>query len=68
MHINALSSKELQDGVQHTKKRKPGLLKKIADEKGGFQACALQLFVWVFQNVEHKPGLQLLAYRFQATT
>lgn len=34
LHINAVLSEELPDSIQHTKERKPDLLKKITDDKG----------------------------------
>ena len=34
LHINAVKSEELPDSIQHTKERKPDLLKKITDDKG----------------------------------
>ncbi len=34
LHINAVHSEELPDSLQHTKERKPDLLKKITDERG----------------------------------
>jgi hypothetical protein len=34
LHIHAVQSEELPDSVQHTKERKPDLLKKITDDKG----------------------------------
>lgn len=34
LHINAAESEEVPDDVQHTKERKPDLLKKIKDDKG----------------------------------
>jgi hypothetical protein len=34
LHIKAITSEELPDNIQHTKERKPDLLKKITDDKG----------------------------------
>ncbi len=34
LHINAVTSEELPDSIQHTKERKPDLLKKITDGDG----------------------------------
>jgi predicted transposase/invertase (TIGR01784 family) len=34
LHINAVTSEELPDSIQHTKERKPDLLKRITDDKG----------------------------------
>jgi predicted transposase/invertase (TIGR01784 family) len=34
LHIQAIHSEELPDSIQHTKERKPDLLKKITDDKG----------------------------------
>lgn len=34
LNINAVKSEELPDSLQHTKERKPDLLKKITDDKG----------------------------------
>ncbi len=34
LHINAVHTEELPDSLQHTKERKPDVLKKITDDKG----------------------------------
>jgi hypothetical protein len=34
LHIHAVATEELPDDIQHTKERKPDVLKKVIDKKG----------------------------------